>query len=241
MAQNRSSAVMQQRHEAPDSLDDFPTPPWASRALCEELVRRGHQLHLHRAWEPACNRGYMAAALAEYFDQVHATDVHDYGWPGQACQADFLIDWGQDAPDVDWVVTNPPFRLAGDFIRQALRHAKVGVAVFVRSAFIEGQERYASLFRDQPESLFMPFVERVALWRGVLLDPERQVWRDDPDGGGLRYPTSATSYAWLVWIKSMPPGATLMHRIGPCRRELTRPADYPPIPEHLRPPGGGLL
>ena len=33
--QNTSSSVMQQRSEPQDSLDDFPTPPWATRALCE--------------------------------------------------------------------------------------------------------------------------------------------------------------------------------------------------------------
>ncbi len=37
--QNRSSAVMQQRSEPHDSLDDFPTPPWATRALCEYIAR----------------------------------------------------------------------------------------------------------------------------------------------------------------------------------------------------------
>jgi hypothetical protein len=37
VSQNRSSAVMQQRSEPHDSLDDFPTPPWATRALCEFL------------------------------------------------------------------------------------------------------------------------------------------------------------------------------------------------------------
>ena len=30
MTGNLSSAVRQQRHEPPDSLDDFPTPPWAA-------------------------------------------------------------------------------------------------------------------------------------------------------------------------------------------------------------------
>ena len=33
MAQNTSTAVMARRAEAPDSLDFFPTPPWATRAL----------------------------------------------------------------------------------------------------------------------------------------------------------------------------------------------------------------
>lgn len=37
-AQNRSSAVMQQRAEPHNSLDDFPTPPWATKAtqMCLE-------------------------------------------------------------------------------------------------------------------------------------------------------------------------------------------------------------
>ncbi len=44
MSQNRSSAVMQQRSEPPDSLDDFPTPPWATRAICEFLKGLGFEL-----------------------------------------------------------------------------------------------------------------------------------------------------------------------------------------------------
>lgn len=33
MAQNRSNAVMATRVEASDSLDDFPTPPWATQPV----------------------------------------------------------------------------------------------------------------------------------------------------------------------------------------------------------------
>ena len=36
--QNTSYAVMAQRIEAQDSLDDFPTPPWATRALIEHVL-----------------------------------------------------------------------------------------------------------------------------------------------------------------------------------------------------------
>jgi len=36
--QNTSHAVMAQRFEAKDSLDDFPTPPWATRALLEHVI-----------------------------------------------------------------------------------------------------------------------------------------------------------------------------------------------------------
>jgi hypothetical protein len=44
MRQNTSHAVMAQRFEPLDSLDDFPTPPWATRALCGYLVQAGHDL-----------------------------------------------------------------------------------------------------------------------------------------------------------------------------------------------------
>ena len=239
MGQNTSSAVMQQRLEAQDSLDDFPTPPWATRALCETLLSIGEPLQLQHVWEPACNRGHMARPLAEYFDTVHATDVHDYGWQGQHGTADFLIDWGQDVPDVDWVVTNPPFRLADDFIRQGLRIARRGVAVLVRSAFVEGAGRYDSLFRHHPEELVLPFVERVVMWKGQLLNPEVPVWKPDGKGGGAMVkPSTATAYQWLVY-DAQPDRShhTLFRRIAPCRRRLTRPGDYPPLPDHLRAPG----
>ncbi|MBR9766149.1 MAG: hypothetical protein GYB53_22205 [Rhodobacteraceae bacterium] len=240
MAQNRSAAVMQQRHEPADSFYDFPTPPWATRALCEALAHHGFDLSQMDAWEPCCNRGYMAGPLGEYFRSVFASDVMDYGYPGQDAIADFLINWAADAPRVDFVVMNPPFKLGLEFIQQGLRHARVGVAAFVRSSFVEGQERYQELFSVRPEALVMPFVERVALWKGVLLDPDVPIWRekpDHPDGGKLERPTSATSYSWLVWIK--PPmwnGRSEHRRIAPCRLRLTRPGDYPPLPDHLRAP-----
>ncbi len=240
MAGNTSAAVRQQRHEAPDSLDDFPTPPWATRALCEKLVGHGEPLHLQHVWEPACNRGYMARPLGEFFDHVYATDVRDYGYPAADGVADFLVDWGQDVPDVDWVITNPPFRLAADFIRQGLRIARRGVAVFVRMSFVEGQDRYETLFRGAPERFVMPFVERVALWKGVLLDPDVPVytWNDRTQQPVVRKPTSATSYAWLVWVQGHN-GLPVLDRVAPCRKRLTRPGDYPELPPEMRVPDGG--
>lgn len=60
MSQNRSHAVMAQRHEAADSLDFFPTPAWGTRALCEHILSRGYLLHNCSAWEPACGLGHLA-------------------------------------------------------------------------------------------------------------------------------------------------------------------------------------
>jgi len=232
--QNQSPAVMNQRHEAHDSLDHFPTPPWATRALCEQLAAR-FPLHLLHVWEPACAEGHMARPLGEYFDRVIATDVQDYGYGAMLHTHDFLMPFDLADP-VDWIITNPPFKLGADFIRRALDLAEVGVAMFVRTSFIEGQGRYDTLFRDYPEAMVLPFTERVVLWKGILLDPDVPVtrWIEKRSEWVCEKPTSATSYCWLVWIKgSNQP--TELHRIAPCRVDLTRPGDYPPLPEHLMP------
>jgi hypothetical protein len=70
MSQNRSLAVMQQRSEPHDSLDDFPTPPWATRALCEFLLFNGYEIENCTVREPAANRGHMVRPLQEYFASV---------------------------------------------------------------------------------------------------------------------------------------------------------------------------
>jgi hypothetical protein len=119
---------MQQRSEPHSSLDDFPTPPWATRALCEWLrVNQSQPLDMFTVREPAANRGHMVRPLAEYFGNVEAADVHDYG-AGFAV-ADYLF--GPLPHKVTWTITNPPFRLAEQFIERALATSDQGVAVIV--------------------------------------------------------------------------------------------------------------
>ena len=116
MTQNRSHAVMAQRAEPHDSLDDFPTPPWATRALLTHVLPRAvanYVPHEESAWEPACNRGFMLRPLQEWFSVAWGTDIHDYGigYP----QHDFLQPYlPLQRPTIDppnWIITNPPFRL----------------------------------------------------------------------------------------------------------------------------------
>ncbi len=69
---------MAQRAELKGSLDDFPTPPWATRALIEHVVASKESLDSMTCLEPACGRGHMSIALAEYFRAVASYDVFDY-------------------------------------------------------------------------------------------------------------------------------------------------------------------
>ena len=210
MTQNTSHAVMAQDHEADDSLGDFPTPPWATRALCEHVLAPilPWDENLGDVWEPACNRGYMARPLAEYADKVFATDICDYGWPGMNEVQDFLLP-GAAAPwPVDWVISNPPFRLAEQFIHTGMAISKVGCAMLVRTSFLEGVNRYRNLFSISPPTVIAIFSERVPMVKG----------RCDPDA------SSATSYSWLVWIHGEKPRPFFW--IPPCRPVLERAGDY---------------
>lgn len=214
MAQNTSHAVMAQRIEPHDSLDDFPTQPWGTRALIEHIILPRSGLKLGCAWEPACNRGYMVRPLREYFTSVHASDIYDYSaeWSGQDRVVDFL--WPDSEPasfhsrPADWIITNPPFRLAEQFIGRAAGLARVGHAMLVRTSFLEGVGRYERLFSVNPPTIVAQFVERLPMVKGRV---DAKV-------------STATSYAWLVWIRDRAPEP--FQWIPPCRSRLERAGDY---------------
>jgi hypothetical protein len=136
MTANTSSAVMQQRTEPHDSLDDFPTPPWATRALCEHLLGRGVDLIGAVCREPAANRGHMVNPLLEYFADVDASDIHDYG-AGYPVR-DYIF--GPPPPMVSWTITNPPFRLAEQFIERK-QHDYPKLYTYAESAYWSPQLR----------------------------------------------------------------------------------------------------
>lgn len=201
--QNSSHAIMSQRYEQAESLDDFPTPPWATRALIEHVLF-DHTLSKMTCSEPACGRGYMSEVLKEYFRAVKSSDVADYGY-GAVCN--FF-----DAPNhskADWVITNPPFNQAEAFVAKALEEVTVGVAVLVRTMFLESVGRFHRLFSQKPPSIVAQFSERVPIVKG----------RIDPSA------TSATGYAWVVWHVSRK-NSTKLVWIPPCRKSLEMVTDY---------------
>lgn len=202
---NGSRAVMASRAEPDDSLDYFPTPPFATRALCEVILPRYCITRSSTAWEPACGEGHMAEVLGEYFREVVATDIHDYGYGDVA---DFLNPHTHCFPD--WIITNPPFNdKAEAFVLRAIEVAAVGVAMFLRLQWLETVGRYERIFRPHPPALIAQFSERVPLCKG----------RWDPDG------STATAYLWIVWNRSHR-GPTEFAWIPPGQRErLALPDD----------------
>jgi hypothetical protein len=194
--------------------DYYPTPPWATRALCEWLGPR-FDIAVHSVWEPACGEGYMARPLAEYFDQVFTSDYIDRSatYPDQGAIIDFLLPWHDPAmPAADWIVTNPPFNCATEFIALALERARVGVAMLVKVQFLEGVRRFGEIYSQCPPVAVLQFSERVPMVQG----------RIDPDV------SSNQAYIWVIFLKDNT-DTTRLHWIGPARADLERPQDYKPL------------
>lgn len=205
LMQNTSHAVMSQRVEARDSLDDFPTPPWATRALMEYVIGSKDVVGSMTCLEPACGAGHMSKVLKEYFGTVQDADVKNYGYGDVR---DFLL-YPYENKSFDWVITNPPFRLAEEFVLRSLKIARIGVAILARTVFLESSGRYRAIFETTPPTKFAQFVERVPMVKGRL----------------DRSATTATGYCWLVWQKKASGTPRLMW-IPPCRKSLERPGDY---------------
>jgi hypothetical protein len=108
-----SHAANAGRHSLADRGQDcYETPPEATRALMavEKLP--------HWLWEPACGPGAIVRVLRDAGHAVIASDIADYGFP-MHFRRDFL-DTTTAPIGMEAVVTNPPYKLAGEFAAHAL-------------------------------------------------------------------------------------------------------------------------
>ncbi len=173
--------------------DDFYPTPWeATVALLEEVE------FPERIWEPACGDGAMVKALQSYGHDVTATDI--VRREPYKLLADFL-----DSEDSIFqpanpfaIVTNPPFKLAEEFIRKALSFTPV-VAMLLKATYPNAADRI-KLFEEHPPSRVMPLTRRL-----------------DFTGGG----NPTMDCTWFVW-GTEPKPLTLLRKPGPEKHPVLR-------------------
>jgi hypothetical protein len=126
--------------------DDFyPTPAEATIALLDEVSLP------ECVWEPACGDGAMCNVLLSRGHIVAASDLvnRGYGLGGK----DFLLERSGPAKKFA-TVTNPPFKLAEEFIRHALKFTPI-VCMLLKATFPNAAKRIA-LFEEHPPSRILP-------------------------------------------------------------------------------------
>lgn len=168
--------------------DCYSTPPCAVEALL-----RVEQLP-PTIWEPAAGYGGIVATLRDAGHAVVASDIVAYN--GLNFVADFLVV--KQAPaDVGAIITNPPYRLAEQFVAHALTLAPT-VVMLLRLAFIESARR--------TDILEHRGLARVHVFRNRLPMMHRDGWQ------GPRA-SSAIPFAWFVWNRNHS-GPTIIDRIS---------------------------
>lgn len=160
--------------------DLYETPPVAVHALLRvEALPRSAVI-----WEPACGPGSIVTVLRGAGYRVYATDLAGYGCPDSDCGVDFLME-GLPLFPVGAVVTNPPYKLAGDFVSHALEIGIPRVAMLLRLQFLESERRNAILDGGLLARVY-PFANRLPMMH-----------RDGWDG--RKTARSAMAFAWFVW------------------------------------------
>ncbi len=167
------------RQQVGNEGDFYRTPPIATLALLEK------EIFPRRVYEPACGDGAISNVLKDCGYEVESSDLFDRGYGETGI--DFLTEPARRPGDTG-LIANPPFSHGTQFAKRALDMGYRKVALLCRVAFLEGQDRAATVFSDSRLSRVWVFSRRITLWRG-----------DDPnpkETGG------AMAFAWYIWENS---------------------------------------
>lgn len=161
-----------------DPHDYTPTPEGITRAFIEVLKRIGWPKLI---WECSCGAGHISKELLKAGYTVYSTDLIDRGF-SPFTQSDFLKTTG--AGDFNAILTNPPFKLADEFIYHALDFLEVEhLALLLPAGFWHAAYR-AELWRRHTPSMVIPITTRI-------------------DATGQGQPTM--NVQWTVWTALAPP------------------------------------
>lgn len=156
--------------------DFYPTPPHA----VEELLKR--EVFTGNVWECACGDGAISEILKAKGLSVFSSDIVDRGY-GENRKLDFLNDSQTKGINAHNIITNPPFKLAKEFVEKGLQIASNKVAILQRLAFLESKERY-ELFRTTPLKCIYVFSKRLKFYSNGIIN---------------RNNSGMLAFAWYIW------------------------------------------
>lgn len=179
--------------------DFYPTPAEAVRPFIAMERDAMFRADRGRVWECAAGDGAIAQELRSARFKVIESDLYVHarvkGTPKLNFRADFL---NSEGPRSRAIVTNPPFKLADDFVRHALRLGARYVAMLLPITYLAGLKR-ADVIDQLARVLVLAF--------RVTLKPKRVKLKN----------SGVVTYAWFVWERGHRGPATLhrLYRVNP--------------------------
>lgn len=144
--------------------DFYPTPPSCVSAVYDHFDISNKGLYKSKVLDAGAGTGVWGSVLKRKFpeanikllgvelQEIPKPALYDY-W---ASNVDFLAELGNPhrviLDNFDFIVSNPPFKHAEEFVRRSLSLTNHGgyVIVLVRLAFLESIKRGTGLFQEYP-------------------------------------------------------------------------------------------
>lgn len=139
-------------------------------------------------WEPAAGDGVIVRALRQNGFKVTASDIADYHTRGLGIQTGIDYRNAIIPKGVRGIVTNPPYLLAIEFIRKAIKEVPYS-AWLLRSNFLESEGRF-SFFRENPPARVLISSRRLPMMHRLGYTGPKS--------------TSNTCFAWFIWDEETP-------------------------------------
>lgn len=168
---SRAHSIVGFRPEGRPAADYYPTPEIAVQGLLNKETFDGS------IWEPACGQGHISQVLESAGYAVRSTDLNHTGYGDGGVdflQANLLS--GKN------IVTNPPYKLAQQFVEKAITLRAAKAAFLLKLTFLEGVSRRGLFFYHPPRWIHV-FSRRLKLARD-----------------GIPFKNSGMiAFAWFVW------------------------------------------
>ena len=130
--------------------------------------------------EPSCGEGHISRVLLDGGYAVKSSDLIDRGF-GDAKDFFEIEEFSGD------IITNPPYKIALDFVKHSLDIIPEGnkVAMFLKLQFLEGKARKEFYKNNPPKKIYVASGRLVCAMNGDF----------------EKYKSSAVAYAWFIWEK----------------------------------------
>lgn len=161
--------------------DAYPTPYSMTRQLFEVPVNISWDAN-KTVLEPSCGEGHMVSVLKENFNNIVSYDKY----VGEDTK-DFL----DETEKYPYIITNPPFSLALEFIKKCMEIATERFCLLLPLSYLHGQTRYNERIFMNPD---FPLDSVNIFTRYPMLSETLKA-----DG---TYKTGMMVYAWMIWDKN---------------------------------------
>ena len=130
--------------------------------------------------EPSCGEGHISKVLSEHGYNVTSSDLISRGFGNTQDFFDYKYFNGN-------IITNPPYKVALDFVKHSLEIIPDGnkVAMFLKIQFLESKSRRIFFDEFPPKKIYVASSRLICAMNGEF----------------DKYKSSAACYAWFIWEK----------------------------------------